>query len=266
METNLLSAEILSGTERGRNLTLPPCYPDTCVLVDAFLENPQNHSDPKKVQKITNAQTFFKLYDGRLLLTSPMVIAEFIGVATHPEKFKMSHEKAVELVDKLFKDEHFSLSVPKVNLHNIPSLSLPFFDYSIKLTGKSKIDNKTIKTDMTFGKGHLFRNANYIPSPEHSLEDVCKNADWDSATLSSVLYDLLISASIEATSTSGGSLQFQDAFVLLFGRGHKYVHFVTSDEKLVNRTGTKPYQDLEVHELSTYLKTIMVNATGSNKI
>ncbi len=110
--TSALSAEIVSGTKRGRNLTLARCYPDTCVLVDAFLENPENPSEKNKVKKIKDAQEFFKRYDGPELLTSPMVLAEFIGIATNPNKhFKKSYKDAVQLVEKLFKEEHFSVSV-----------------------------------------------------------------------------------------------------------------------------------------------------------
>lgn len=212
-----------------------------------------------------NAQKFFEIYDGPLLLTSPMVLAEFIRIATHPQKFKMTQQKAVQLIEKLFEQEHFSLSVPKVNLHGIPSLSLPFFDYSIKLEGKSKINNKTTEASLIFSKGKTIKAGFSGGLPIPTAQDIYQNAEWDTATLSSVFYDLLISAGLESTSTSGGSLQFQDALVLLFGCGHKYVHFVTSDVKLVKRTGSKPYSDLEVYELATYLETILVNATGSNK-
>lgn len=212
------------------------------------------YSDDKKIQNIEDAKKFFKLYDGPMLLTSPMVLAEFIRIATHPEKFKMSYQNATDCIEKLFEKEHFSLSVPKVKLHNIPPLSLPFFDFSMKIEGISKIGDQIAHGGMIFSKGTTakfgFSGGSSILSPE----EIYENAEWETVTLSSVLYNLLLLAAKESTSASMGSLQYQDALVLMFGRGHNYVHFITSDEKLVKRTGSKPYLDVGVCILSKYLE------------
>lgn len=259
--------ETVSGTSRGRNYTLMPCYPDTCVLVDAFLENSSRPSHNNKVQKIKDAKEFFTRYDGPELLTSPMVLAEFIATATNPNKpFKKSYTDAVQLVEKLFKEEHFSLSVPKINLHSIPSLSLPFFNYSIKIEGTAKIGNRISEAILTFSRGTTIKAGFSSGLPIPSPKDIYENAEWETVTLSSALYDLFVSVAKESTSASGGPLQLQDAMVLSFARGHQYAHFITSDTELVKRAGAKPYPDVEVCELSNYLGTVFASVTGSNKI
>jgi predicted nucleic acid-binding protein len=261
-----LSYETVSGTSRGRNLTLSRCYPDTCVLVDAFLENPNKPSEKNKAQKIKDAKEFFKRYDGPQLLTSPIVLAEFMATATNPNKpFKKSYGDAVQLIEKLFTEEHFSLSVPKVNLHSNPLLSLPFFNYSIKVEGKAKIGTQTSDAILTFSKGRTFK-AGFSTGLIQTPKNIYENAEWATVTLSSALYDLFLSVAKESTSASGGPLQLQDALVLSFSRGHKYVHFITSDRELVDRAGAKPYPDVEVFELSCYLRSWLANATGTNKI
>ena len=97
-------------------------------------------------------------------------------------------------------------------------------------------------------------------------KNIYENAEWETVTLSSTLYDLLLSVAKESTSASGGPLQLQDALVLSFARGHRYVHFITSDRDLMDRAGVKPYPDVEVYEVSCYLRSWLINATGSNKI
>ncbi len=161
-------------------------------------------------------------------------------------------------------DINFSLTVPKIKLHSIPSLSLPFFNYSIKVEGTARIGNRTSEAILTFSKGTTVKSGFSSGTPIINPKDIYENAEWETATLSSALYDLLISAAKDSISNSGGHLQ--DALVLSFARGHKYVHFVTSDEKLAKRVGKKPFPDVEVYELSDYLRDILAKATGSNKI
>ncbi len=207
-----------------------PCYPDTCVLVNAFLEDISN---PKYTtqQECQDAHDFFEKYDGACLITSPMVLAEFIFTATHPDKFNIPYDDAVKIVEDTFKEEKFSLSVPKLKINEQPTLNLaPIFSYSVKLEGKAAINGSEVPASLTIGRGYEIRSGHFDGAKFIDPFDVTKTAHWEWVTLAGSLYDLLISAIQESSSSPRTPLQYQDALVLSFARGLPFVDFVTSDK------------------------------------
>ena len=150
-----MESDVFRGLKkRGRNLTLDPAYVDTCVLVDGFLEDPARHADAAKIAKIQEAREFFRRHDGDTLLVSPFVLAEFMAVATDPNKpFKLSADEARKKIREIVEGEHLEISVPKVDLHADPTLDLPFLNYSLKLDGQAKIDSTTAGVGIVFSKG-----------------------------------------------------------------------------------------------------------------
>lgn len=261
----------LSGTVRGRNRALNICYTDTCVLVDAFLEDPATLAPGKKRERVFDSRRFFQIYDGPELLTSPYVLAEFMKTATGPN-FKKTPAEAKALVERIFRDECMELVVPLVDLHAPSAFDLPLLDYSMHLKGTSGSQEHPGEVGLIFRKGATVRYGNFgtkePPTIEKSHERLQKAQGepvWRTAALSSVLYNLFITAALDAND-QGRNVKLQDAMVLFFARGQGYVDFITSDERLVTEAGPKPYPDVGVHHVSDYLRRQLKTATGSHRV
>lgn len=245
---------------RGNNFTRMPCYPDTCVLVNAFLEDT---SQPKYTsqQECQDAVDFFEKYDGPGLMTSPMVLAEFIFTATRPDKYNILYNDAVKIVEDIFEVEKFSLSVPTLKIHEQPTLNLaPIFSYSLKLEGTAAIDGSVVPASLTMGRGYELRSGYFDGIKFIDPTEITKAAHWEQVTLAGSLYDLLISAIQESSSSPRTPLQFQDAMVLSFARGLPFVDFVTSDKGFYERLGwttgdsfVRPYSNMRVWPLEKYV-------------
>ncbi len=260
---------------RGKNLRLPPCYPDTCVLIDAFLEDP-NAPKFTETSNIRNAIDLFSMYQGSMLLTSPMVMAEFMYKAADPKKFGLSYADAKSLAEDIFDRQKFTMATPIIDVHRIPHLQLPFvFNYSMKLSGPWIVKNEVGgNVEMVLGNGHNLMTFDQWAGRVEDILEALKTTRWKTLTLCGVLTDLLLDAAIGSTLESSTPLGFQDALVLYFARGHQFVHFVTSDKEFIKRLKgenkeqeiVKPFPDVEVRELSEYLDKILLPRIKSKQL
>jgi hypothetical protein len=253
---------------RGGNLTLRPCYPDTCLLVDAFLEDPEN---PKRTcrQNIEESIAFFRTYDGPYLLTSPIVLAEFVHVAV--KNFSMAFDQAIRKFETIFKREKFSMKVPQIELHGGGRARLPMvYDYSVRLDGIAKSDGQEVPATVIYAKGFELRSAYFDGKRFLSAEEIHEKAQWKKLAICQALTDILLEGTFRTTSGPGRIPEFQDTLVLSFARGFQYTHFVTCDQKLIGRlretsmVGNKimPFQDVEVVELSKYNEKYLKREEG----
>ena len=251
----------------GNDLRKMPCYPDTNVFINAFVENPNDptHNQQKKIN-INESIKFFSSFDGPHLFTSPFVAAEFVYTAVR--KFGKTQNEACNLFSDIFKKHKFSMKVPQINLLNGGQIKLPpIYDYSIKLDGKFINGVDKIDISQTFGKGYLittkpyyFQNDKIIIIDKIDFNSV----QWLQATLSHALTDVLLESTFNASPASVEPPDFQDSLVVSFARGFQYTQFITCDLKLVERlkkTCTdqrkiKPFIDVEVLGLHEYLDNV----------
>ena len=248
--------------ERGRNYRIPRCYLDTCILIYAFLEDPSTCTITKTKELIKQAQDFFQRYDGSNLIISPMVMAEFISVAINPGKFGMDIRDAEQTLERIINDENLSISIPVLNLNKRPTLDLSIFDYSIKLTGRTPPQYGSEEVNIILippgGRGMTWTG------PDRNGDDYLAlfQTHWDTVKLFGAIYDILVSAASESSGRDGRQLPLRDGLILSFTRGHKYIRFLTTDEEFVERTGNKPYPDVEVQLLKDFIDKDMKHVTG----
>jgi len=251
-------------TLRGEG-TLLPCYPDTCVIINAFLEDESWYpGNDKKIDNIIKSRDLFERFDGATLLTSPMVMAEFIHIATRSDKkFCMSLAEAQKLLIDIYRQQRFSLSVPIIKLNQRPLFNLPELDTTIELSGKYYLENNQEEmVEQIIGPtgGTFIWSSDTAPSQERIL---LNRTVWHSITLSGAIIDFFLAAASEVANQQGGRLQLQDAFVLSFARGHGVVYFVTTDEEFAQKAGPQPYRDVMVQSLSDYIESELFITNGS---
>jgi predicted nucleic acid-binding protein len=244
---------------RGKNLTLRPCYPDTNVLVNAFLEDPKNLKHSPCGENVEESIAFFNDYDGPYLFTSPIVLAEFVHVAV--KKFSMTFEQAIQKLETIFKEQKFSMRVPQIELHSAGRVKLPeIYNYSIRLDGKAKLESGEAPATVIFGKGYRLQSPYFDGERFHSAEELYEKANWTKVALCQALIDILLEGTFKKSSTSGKIPEFQDTLVLSFAKGFQYTHFVTCDNALICRLRKtsmvgdkiKPFRDVEVIGVCEY--------------
>jgi predicted nucleic acid-binding protein len=244
---------------RGENLNLMPCYPDTNVLVNAFLENSENLGYSSCRENVEESKAFFNTYDGPHLFTSPIVLAEFVHVSV--KKFSMTFDQAIQKFETIFKEQKFSMRVPQIELHSAGRAKLPpIYDYSMRLDGTAKCKDVEVPVSVIYEKGFEFQSTYFNGKEFFDANELYEKARWKKLALCQALTDVLLEGTFRKSSVSGKIPEFQDTLVLSFARGFQYTHFVTCDNALICRlrrtsmVGDKimPFPDVEVVGLCEY--------------